>query len=716
MDDGGDVPQTSTPGVDTAHNFGDKFAEEYSRAEKRKEGRGKQKVAMGVQTDPGGHLTLNNNRSAAPPQFAVVPPTPTLARPVTPPRPTSPTRTPMLTPSSSVIVDSTKSHPSTPSGSQREASKGRKARSGSVSIMQRATTALEAAGLVRKKSSEAVRDQQEKDKERERERSRELERKIAAAAAAAAPVYTDESRTSHGSASSKLTKSPPLRPSKGPSTPPPSDLHHPQPQMGSPWVLANSNDEFPHYTRAAPPTPSNSPGGILSSMSTPSLADDNSGSKGSGTQRNRANLLTAFRLWFHEDKKGKRKENAVNSSPSGSRFAYNRPSSGQGYASGSVKRRTSSGGKPPPRVGNGHRAHRPSVSSRRSSSVNSRRSSIASVQMIVLDSPQMPPRRSVGSHTPNSERGEFSSRPSSIKSFSQRHRKSPSASSTGSTHFRTASPMQRMHRRGGSSSSTRVVRQSGRPTHGRSDSAASSIHSPVSSRPASYIEFSESEGRTTSPFKHRTRRSADDTPRRATGNATFLQKRQGAFSSPGQGGYGNSLGRSSWKKSWGLEPPGWQTRATYLPVEVLAISPVTEGTSLRDVFTGRQSLNLGDESDWIDEDDDIPYAGGLGQMPMFLGTSSASQHILEPALTLSQPPRGHRPSKRTKAATPQPGNVPASSGRKVGHSPVERLSPVPAENNYDAPETRGGRRQLPATRAGPSFKHAIQEEDEGEEE
>ena len=35
--------------------------------------------------------------------------------------------------------------------------------------------------------------------------------------------------------------------------------------------------------------------------------------------------------------------------------------------------------------------------------------------------------------------------------------------------------------------------------------------------------------------------------------------------------------------------------------------------TIRDVFSGKQSLSLGDESDWIDEDDDVPaFAGGLG--------------------------------------------------------------------------------------------------------
>ncbi|KAF5381585.1 hypothetical protein D9615_005410 [Tricholomella constricta] len=679
----------------------------------------KRKVSAGVQTDGG--LNLNLARSA--PQLAFVPPTPTFPRSTTPPRPETPTRSVLLSPSDT----SSKSHPSTPASSLRDKeAKGRKARSGSVSIMQRATTALEAAGLVRKKSSEAVREEKEKD--REREKSKDMERRIASG---------EEPRSSYGSGgSSKLTKSPPLKPSKDhpPSTPPPSDLRHSHPQMGSPWVLADAAEASLHHHsgKGFPPTPANTPGNDFpQSMSAPSFSEM-AGSKpaASAPQRNRANILTAFRLWFHEDRKGKRKEPAGGVNP---HMSYSRPltNSTQPYSTGTAKRRGSSGS----RFGSrGHRP-RPSASSRRSSSVNSRRSSGTSVQMLMMDSPQVPTRRSFGSHTPNSERGDYSSRPSSIRSFSmQRHRKSPSQSSAGSNHLRTASPMQKYHRRAGSgSSTTRVVRQTtARSPHMRSNSATSSIHSPTSSRPASFYELSENEGpRTTSPYKSRSRRSSDE-PRRSSNNTTFIaQKRTGPFMSPVSSnhvhghGYSHSFGRSSWKKSWGLEPPGWQSRTAHLPIEVLAISPATEPASIRDVFSGRHSLSLGgDESDWVDEDDDIPaFAGGLGQVGM--GTSASGSgsgmsgaHVDLP-VTLSPAPRGHRSTKRAAGHThSHRGSVSAGSGSsgsgrpKAGHSPAERASPVPAETY----ETETRRRQLPASRSGPAFRHAIQEEDEGEEE
>jgi hypothetical protein len=655
------------------------------------------KSSVGIQTDS------ESNTQAVPvtaPQFAFVPPTPTSARPVTPPRAASSTRSPMLSPSSSVLtgeITSLRSHPSTPVGSFRDkdrekdsGSKGRKARSGSVSIMQRATTALEAAGLVRKKSSEAV--------GREREKSRDLDTQMGSG---------DEPRLSHGSGSSKLSKSSSPKPAKdhpAPSTPPSSDQGH-NVHIGSPWVLADKKDSFPQPQHPQPtPTAAHVHGEMLHSHSTPNFSETTARKAVEPPLRTRANLLTAFRLWFHEDRKGKRKvDPATSASPAGN---YPR------------RRGSGSNGKFGPRGGN-HRG-RPSVSSRRSSSVNSRRSSAgASAQIIVVDSPQVHTRRSLGSHTPNSERGEFSSRPSSIRSVSRqpRHRRSPSRSSAG----RTSSPMQKYHHRVGSGSSTRVARHAVARPHVRSNSAASSIHSPPSSRPTSFYEPSESElgPRSSSPMKPRTKRSTDDNSRsRSSSGSTNLiaQKRQGPFMSPI---YGAPIGRSSWKKSWGIEPPGWQSRTA---IEVLAISPPGECMSIRDVFSGKQSLCLGDESDWIDEDEDIPaFAGGLGQMgSMGSGPSGivAQQNDAKPAtVTLSPAPRGHRASKRTAR------NTGSSSGgvgngavrQKGGQSPAERASPLPPDTGYESLETRTGRRQLPTARSGPAFKHAIQEEDEEEE-
>jgi len=302
---------------------------------------------------------------------------------------------------------------------------------------------------------------------------------------------------------------------------------------------------------------------------------------------------------------------------------------------------------------------------------------------------------------------------------------------------RTASPLPKYHRRGGSGSSTRVVRQVHAPPHIghlRSNSA-SSAHSLTSSRPGSIYEFSESENRqNSSPHRPLGRRSLEEsqTPRRSHAQTAFVaRKRETPFGHPNSnsgsgGGYLSSLGRSSWKKSWGHEPPGWQNRASYSAIEVLAISPPVEvAQGIRDVFSGRASLTLGDESDWVDEDEDGPgFAGGLGQMPIptNVGTSASAQTAYAPTFTprppevpmLSPAPRGHAGragGKRGGVAIAIPTGARARS--KAGRSPMGRTSPVPDSSFEQAEQQRSGRRQLPASRSGPA---TIQEDDEGEEE
>jgi len=180
--------------------------------------------------------------------------------------------------------------------------------------------------------------------------------------------------------------------------------------------------------------------------------------------------------------------------------------------------------------------------------------------------------------------------------------------------------------------------------------------------------------------------------------------------------YGPSIGRSGWKKSWGIEPPGWQSRTA---IEVLSVSPPGESMSIRDVFSGKQTANLGDESDWVDEDDDFPsFAGGLGQMgAMALGMVAQQRDSKANTVTLSPAPRSHRASKRTARNTGISSvGIGGALRQKGGHSPAERASPLAPDAGYEPSETRTGRRQLPTARSGPAFKHAIQEEDEEEEE
>jgi hypothetical protein len=592
-------------------------------------------------------------------------------------------------------------------------------RSGSVSIMQRATTALEAAGLVRKKSAEAVKDDKSKEKESDKRSG-----------------ISDEPRQSHGSG--KLVKIPPSRdtPVPGTTTPDQEVVANPA-APSSPWVLARlSNSSPPEIS----PTPS--PGDTLTSL--PQISP-----KEGGQHRNRASLLSAFRMWFNEDRRRKRKSAAAGTA--NAPFAHGvdsrtQSTSGPGRNSVKAKRRTSVGGRTPLK---GHRTKGPAASSRRSSSVNSRRSSTASMAQVTMESPQFafehmiamtrqrsdPSRRSFGSRTPNSERGEpNSSRPSSVHSFivgKPRHRKSPSTSSAGSLQLaRATSPY---HRRAGSGSSTRVVRSPAqaapRAMHLRSNSTASSIHSLPSSRHGSFYEQSESEAqRTGSPFRPHSRNTLDETPRRgqAHGNTTFVaQKRQTPFQPPLLTGSISTSSRSSWKKSWGLEPPGWQTRTARVPIEVLSISPAADTAVLRDVFTGRPSLSPEDEDEWVDVDDEPGYMGGVGQTPSTAASFFSSNRdpspidptfggypLGESPILFTVPPRvpnSARPQKGKRA-----GKIP-SNRTKPGTPPIGRISPLPTEITLDGvPEARGGRRQLPNARPGPAFKHAIQEEDEDE--
>ena len=644
------------------------------------------------------------------PELAFIPATPTvptLAKPTTPSR--SAKSRPTLSPSSS--ADLTKSFPSTPGSSFKDTSKNRKTRAGSVSIMQRATTALEAAGLVRKKSAEAVREEREKEKHKESERKQ---------------GSGDETRSSHGSLPGKRPKSPATKPEGLATTDYDLDPSH----LSSPWVMTKppkaSSPESPS------PTEATSPGDTLTAL--PNLGGVNS--KGGSVGRNRASLLSAFRTWFDDGRRAKRKE--AGRTPGGLSVVPGTPTNGR--TRGMMKRRGSGGSK----RNAGHRTKHP-VSSRRSSSVNSRRSSINSIAMVegshqdhivAMTRQRSDPSRKYGAHTPGSERGEYSSRPSSVLSVSgRRHRKSPSQSSSGSIRARTVSPTTtKYHRREGSGSSTRVVKQlhtphrSRAPTlHVRSNSAASSIHSLASSRRNSFYEQSESEGpHNASPYRTHRNSFDESTPRRNGATKFVAQKRQASFMSPLTG----STGRSSWKKAWGVEPPGWQMRATRpTSIEVLAISPAPEkSANIRDVFSGRPSLSAGhdDDSDWVDEDDSTAYyVGGLGQLPSTAGSTDRQSSTSQPPSPsptggfFSEPLTSFPTSKTTsrgaknRKVSPQWLNTGSTNLRGKGPSSSGGQPPQPVDTFGETIEGRASRRQLPG---GRSTAPVIQEEDEDEEE
>ena len=646
------------------------------------------------------------------PELAFIPATPTASTSITQTTPSQLTKPkPTLSPSSS--VDSTKPVPSDLGSSHKDANKSRKARAGSVSILQRATTALEATGLVRKRSAEAVREEREKEKEKHKESDRKQ-------------VSGEETRSSQGSIPSKRSKSPSAKLEGLAVTDYDLDSSH----LSSPWIMTRPPKAS--SPESLSPTEATSPGDTLTAL--PNLGGENS--KGGSVGRNRASLLTAFRMWFDEGRRAKRKEAGRNV---GLPVVPGTPTNGR--ARGTVKRRGSSGSKRNP----GHRA-KPSISSRRSSSVNSRRSSINSIAMLegsyqdhmvaMARQRSDPGRRSYGTHTPSSERGEHPSRPSSVISVTgRRHRKSPSQSSSGSMRTRTMSPTtNKYHRREGSGSSTRVVKQLHTPhrsrapaLHVRSDSATSSIHSLESSRRNSFYDPSESEGpRNISPYRTHRNSLDEATPRRNSATKFVAQKRQAPFMSPLNG----SVGRSSWKKAWGVEPPGWQMRATRpTTIEVLAISPVTENSAnIRDVFSGRPSLSVGhdDDSDWVDEDESTPYyVGGLGQPPSSVGSTDRQSAVVQPP---SPSPTGgffnepltfpasskltNRTPKNRKVSPQWSGSANTSIRGKVLVSSAGQPS-QPIDTFGETVDGRTSRRQLPGGRVAAPV---IQEEDEDEEE
>ncbi|KZV71091.1 Pkinase-domain-containing protein [Peniophora sp. CONT] len=571
--------------------------------------------------------------SAVPaPALAFIPPTPvTLShdlRPHTPPRAGSPlhllsasTTDGSIRSSADASIRSSASTPSANGGSG--STKGRAKRSGSVSIMQRATTALEAAGLVRKKSAEAVlpgtSTPNDKDKGSRIEKDKDSKRSLTGEKdrTPGNRPFTPDDKSVHSHHT--FTRSPPLAVDLTP-----IPVQHVPSVPESPWVMAGgvADEEG---------TGSGSPRDTLTAL--PVITG--SGVK-SGHARNRGSLLSTFRMWFDQDRKASKGGSGAGGGGGGSKGIGPAVGKGKGKAPptpGTVKRRASTRAK-----------KRASMGSQRSSSVNSRRSSGASM----LDTPAYAAaldmartrsdasRRSFGSRTPNSEAGEFfaqgSSRPSSVLSYArrtERHRKSPSQSSAGSAaRAGAASPY---HRRGGSGGSTRVVRS---PTagskpkrHVRSNSTASSIHSLTSSRRGSFYEGSETEGaRAGSPFK-RALDTLEETPRRAS---TFVAQKRNA----GPLAAMTIHKGSSWKKAWGREPPGWAARPA---VEVLAVLEPDEGEGeVRDVFSSSKAAMGGDEDEWVDEDDEMEegvgfgYAGGLGQLP-----AGASPKMVEEPVPIS---------------------------------------------------------------------------------
>lgn len=136
------------------------------------------------------------------------------------------------------------------------------------------------------------------------------------------------------------------------------------------------------------------------------------------------------------------------------------------------------------------------------------------------------------------------------------------------------------------------------------------------------------------------------------------------------------------------------------------------------------NLGGGDESDWVDEDEDIAFAGGLGQ---FSGAASAaaaaSSNVSTSTPTIPNKPEAYVLSAPPKAKTtvrPTPGGIGTGKRGAKGPGGVQggRVSPV-QEGAHEPVEVRTSltTRRAPVGRVTSSYRApAIQEEDEEEEE
>jgi hypothetical protein len=798
---------TFTEIVDAKKNKHEREEKDKDREWEREREEGKDK-----KNGPAAGLTIT---IAPGPDFTLVPPTP--AKDEIPVRPLSPSQhgrlqlliplqTGRVTPPGQTLPPGsprTKSPPAPAFSStspkvipEKDKSANSKTRSASISIMQRAQTVLG-----RKKSDEPLREKGSEEARLSTGSAREGGSKLTKspppgkrapmsgggeADASASPWAGTPKGAGTPSSSVFSTKTTPV-----PGTPPVNT-------DGSPSGRRNGNASAPSNLTSSPVV---SPGG--GDAARPPFARNLTGSTGSGAAkaRNRASLINTFKMWFAPDD-GKRKRkappnarsgavlplgdalpSAVTASPLPSPFTPPPPSSSssqRNFNSGTHGRK----GKVAPRRGRGHKEKRPSVSSRRSSSVNSRnsrRSSVASMtpsakglaalrehQSESVISPPGPmggvplartrsdaSRCSFGAQTTISE-GEYEgsglghesqSRPSSLKSLGtpaprrggrKRHSKSSSASSADQvptsasrpgSRAGTGSPLGRFHRRAGSASSqTRVVRQikpgskaskGGSSTGHRRSGSMSSVKTHDSSAEDVDMEVLLEEAGVVPEEEAPISRSGTPSGKNKYANTVFVaQKKHSAYGNPQQ-----SIGRSSWKRAWGVEPPGWSSRATHATVIETIILDDRKPGHVRDVFAkGGSQADDGDEDEWEDEDDDAPFAGGVGQRAGFADPHSSTingRAVPVEGATSSSPSFGSPVAGRRNVGKPPAFGV---TGRvnKASGSPVARTTPLPlvaAPMNSLAMETTGmgGRRaQLPQGRSG--FKPATVVEEEEEEE
>lgn len=710
---------------------------------------------------------------------------------------------------------------STPSSSKIYSNKGR---SGSISMLQRATTVLGgAAGLVRKKSDEngfpsstpsigssrekSTEERRQKDKsldERRRDKEKSLDErrkdkdKSLDERRKEKDKSLEERRSSSGSGG-RLTKSPP--PGKISKEAKDREREH---SSDAPGIVRSVSAKETSTAMAT------YPGHVKSHSAAPgprrSITDGGRAASPLVTRemakpRNRASILSTFRTWL-DDGRRKRKTGSSISTPSNSPaglfpLSNSAPNMGGYFPAGpsgmperpyTPRKRTGGKGTASRRGSRSHKDKRPSISSRRSSSVNSHRSSVASLismantpgalgsvgEYTVYNGAPLTRRMSgasgrsygAGAKTPIEEDVfDLASRPGSAKSFAhgppvtagiakrgKRHSKSSSTSSGGSlgrhaptrpaSRSETTSPTKSKahHRVGSGSSQTRIVKHhvkkppsinqsllistseaqtvastSQKGGRGRSGSG-SSMHSGGSSAMDDDAEFGSR--RTTSPLAGR------------SGKVGMLtQRRQNGYGTP-NGSLGYITSRSSWKRSWGLEPPGWANRAANqgVIIEILNSSPAKG--NVRDVFAGGGKSGWvpgtsppsdGNDDDWSDVDDDIQFAGGLGQLGSTLNPSSTSAAVNpldSPLMVFSNSNAGRR-TKRVAGPNLNPGQfgTKASSPLPATNSlPTTSANPVAAPMGMDSLglDRAGSRRGLPAGRSGFRGPAIVEEEEEEE--
>jgi hypothetical protein len=632
------------------------------------------------------------------------------------------------------------SSPASSPGKSRRSEAG-KSRSSSVSMLQSLTL-----GLVRKKSD----DQGFKD---------EVGKQSAPPSLSQSFSHLRLSKASH---SNEDTSKPNVETSPTASTPPrPLPTTH-QSESSSTSSHSHLSNQTYETTSSSPTATPGSPfqerDGRLPPVHSYGSSIEADTLKSKGTPK-RDSILTTFRMWFKEDSrkrgaKGRGGGNVRSSSP----LPLQAPSSGEGSSetrgypsfrgpvnrsgtarSSSVRSSSrhsaehrskplSSSNYPPSR----RASDRPSLSHRSSSqqSFHSRRSSIASLHLPPIDlslsnaadpnyglhrRPSDPGRRSLESRTPNSE-ARSHSRPSSLRSFNLSYppnlernlSRSPTASSAGSASRRAqASPLQIYHRRVGSGSSTKVVRQiktihstphMRSPSVTSARSARSVISSPNSGLDLAGLaqraeleplegsallesldEGSETAASTASPtvagfnLDNSSSSSLRSHHSRSTYSTTVLvaHRSKSALS---------SASPSHHHHSFSSHHPSSHHQQPHLNPSVLTprLKPI-----FRDVFAKKDD----DDEDWVDEDKG--FEGGLGQGPWKpqrsgsgggLFSSSSSSYSSAPSST----PYKSRPITYPSSTSWTPSfssSAPASSSSSSQRQTLAPNSFLPSSNS-----------------------------------